>query len=185
MTQKTSKAKPRPSTLSNTGLTHRVDPDTHTQGVSPWRTGWTQGWHRVDPVSNTGFDRVDGLGFALTSFASHCYFLRHRVFCFWIAGTAKSCFIIFFDWRWIKINPKRLRIKMYSFLKAFLVLIKLISCSPTLQNDFKTSSVFQKLNHFLVLRRSSRSFQNFKNKLRFINSHYIPLVSGELDCKSK
>jgi len=29
----------------------------------------------------------------LTSFASHCYFLRHRVFCFWIAGTAKSCFI--------------------------------------------------------------------------------------------
>ena len=35
----------------------------------------------------------------------------------------------FFDWRWIKINPKRLRIKMYSFLKAFLVLMKLLSLS--------------------------------------------------------
>ena len=28
-----------------------------------------------------------------------------------------------------KINPKRLRIKMYSFLKAFLVLMKLLSLS--------------------------------------------------------
>jgi len=35
----------------------------------------------------------------------------------------------FFDWRWIKIKPKRLRIKMYSFLKAFLVLMKLLSLS--------------------------------------------------------
>jgi len=29
----------------------------------------------------------------LTSFASHCYFLRHRVFWFWIASIAKCCFI--------------------------------------------------------------------------------------------
>ena len=31
---------------------------------------------------------------------------------------------LFFDWRWIKNNPKRLKIKMYSFLKDFLVLMK-------------------------------------------------------------
>ena len=59
----------------------------------------------------------------LTSFASHCYFLRHRVLWFWIASIAKCCFI-FFYLRWIKNNPKRLKIKMYSFLKAFLVLMK-------------------------------------------------------------
>jgi len=34
----------------------------------------------------------------LTSFASHCYFLRHRVFWFWIASIAKCCFIF-----WLKI----------------------------------------------------------------------------------
>ena len=37
--------------------------------------------------------------------------------------------LLFFDWRWIKINPKRLKIKMYSFLKVFLVLMKLLSLS--------------------------------------------------------
>ena len=35
---------------------------------------------------------------------------------------------LFFDWRWIKNNPKRLK-NMYSFLKAFLVLMKLLSLS--------------------------------------------------------
>ena len=34
---------------------------------------------------------------------------------------------LFFDWRWIKNTPKRLKIKMYSFLKAFLVLMKQLS----------------------------------------------------------
>jgi len=37
------------------------------------------------------------LALLLTSFASHCYFLRHRVSWFWIASIAKCCFI--FDWR--------------------------------------------------------------------------------------
>jgi len=35
----------------------------------------------------------------LTSFASHCYFLRHRVFWFWIASIAKCCFIF-----WLKMD---------------------------------------------------------------------------------
>jgi len=46
----------------------------------------------------------------LTSFASNCYFLRHRVFWFWFASIAKCCFIF-----WLKMdfknNPKRLKIK--------------------------------------------------------------------------
>jgi len=55
---------------------------------------------------------LTGLGvlvLLLTSFASHCYFLRHRTFLFWTASIANCCFI-FFDWRWIKNNPKRLKI---------------------------------------------------------------------------
>ena len=32
---------------------------------------------------------------------------------------------LFFDWSWIKNNPKHLKIKMYSVLKAFLVLMNL------------------------------------------------------------
>ena len=43
----------------------------------------------------------------------------------------------FFDWRWIKINPKRLRIKMYSFLKAFLVLIR----RPCFSHSFLSASL--------------------------------------------
>jgi len=35
----------------------------------------------------------------LTSFVSHCYFLRHRVFWFWIANIAKCCFIF-----WLKMD---------------------------------------------------------------------------------
>jgi len=37
--------------------------------------------------------------------------------------------------RWIKINPKRLRIKMYSFLKAFLVLKKYVLHYKNLKQD--------------------------------------------------
>ena len=39
--------------------------------------------------------------------------------------TLPSVGLYFFDWRWIKNNPKRLKIKHVSFLKAFLVLMKL------------------------------------------------------------
>ena len=37
----------------------------------------------------------------LTSFASHCYFLRHRVFWFWIDSIAKYCFIF-----WVKLDQE-------------------------------------------------------------------------------
>jgi len=47
--------------------------------------------------SKTELDNLTGLAVLVllwTSFASHCYFLRHRVFWFWIASIARYCFIL-------------------------------------------------------------------------------------------
>ena len=86
----------------------------------------------------------------LKMISNHMCFMNERQgwrswFCFWrlLCHTVISCITesfgfellalpsvaLFFDWRWIKNNPKRLKIKMYSFWKAFLVLMKLLSLS--------------------------------------------------------
>ena len=84
------------------------------------------------------FDRVDGLGFAFDRVNGLCF--AFDVFCVILLFLASQSLLLlncwhcqellyyFFDWRWIKINPKCLRIRMYSFLKAFLVLMKLLGC---------------------------------------------------------
>ena len=79
------------------------------------------------PVSE--FDRVDGLGFAFDVFCVTLLFLASQSLFLLNCWHCQELLYYFFDWRWIKINPKRLRIKMYSFLKAFLVLMKLLSLS--------------------------------------------------------
>jgi len=71
------------------------------------------------------FDRVDGLGFAFDVFCVTLLFLASQSLLLLNCWHCQELLYYFFDWRWIKINPKRLRIKMYSFLKAFLVLMKL------------------------------------------------------------
>jgi len=63
----------------------------------------------------------------LTSFASHCFSCVTGSVGFELLVLPSVA--LFFDWRWIKNNPKRLKIKMYSFLKTFLVLMKLLSQS--------------------------------------------------------
>jgi len=47
----------------------------------------------------TGFAVLDLL---LTSFTSHCHFLRHRVFGFELLALPSVA--LYFDWRWIKIR---------------------------------------------------------------------------------
>jgi len=75
------------------------------------------------------FDRVDGLGLAFDVFCVTLLFLASQSLLLLNCWHCQELLYYFFDWGWIKINPKRLRIKMYSFLKAFLVLMKLLSLS--------------------------------------------------------
>ena len=75
------------------------------------------------------FDRADGLGFAFDIFCVTLLFLASQSLLLLNCWHCQELLYYFFDWRWIKISPKRLRIKMYSFLKAFLVLMKLLSLS--------------------------------------------------------
>jgi len=55
----------------------------------------------------------------LTTFASHCYFLRHRVFCFWIASTAKCCFIFFLTEDGLRIIRNVSKYKCIVFWRLF------------------------------------------------------------------
>jgi len=61
------------------------------------------------------------LGLRLTSFASQSLMVLNCWHC--------QVLLYFFDWRWIKNNPKRLKIKHVWFFEGFLVLMKLFSLS--------------------------------------------------------
>jgi len=56
----------------------------------------------VSPVFTfSDFDTVGCGGFCFWRlFVSHCYFLRHRAFWFWMASTAKCCFIFWLKMDW-------------------------------------------------------------------------------------
>ena len=53
------------------------------------------------------FDRVDGLGFAFDVFCVTLLFLASQSFAFELLALPRVA-LLFFDWRWIKINPKHL-----------------------------------------------------------------------------
>ena len=91
-------------------------------------------WQKLCQIGNAAFtvsefDRVDGLGFAFDAFCVTLLILASQSLLHLNCWHCQELLYYFFDWRWIKINPKRLGIKMYSFLKAFLVLMKLLSLS--------------------------------------------------------
>jgi len=111
-----------------------------------------------------GFDLAGGSGLAFGVFCFTLTFLASQnrwVLNCWLC----QVLLHLFDWRWIKNNPERLEIKHVTFLKAFLVLMKMFDLKAKwlIKNVLTYYWVtHERRTHwkFVILQRSSK-FQYF------------------------